>query len=298
MPGYLSHRRLRRVRISDVLAMWSRDEGEHVCRQWQRTRLGQLRRAQECLGDVRLDKIGREDLWKLRRYCEAEALSPSTTNKLTHHTLAAACRDAGLERKELFRSVRRLPVPKCTNRGAWTVTERDLILETAREMLPRVYYAYIAWLFMTGMRCGEALRLTWDMVDVKRRWCSVPGTKTAAAARQIRIPRAAAAVLAGLNRKHQHVFTTDAGAVVNHNNFNKRRWKPLMDALEGRVPRRAVYCTRHTYVTNLIESGMKIETVARYIGDSPKQVHETYLRWTLPLDDDLDEALDLDRAIR
>jgi len=279
---------------------------------WSRTRQGLLEHVARAIGTRALADFSAADLWLLQHYGLSVGLAASTVNKITHNVLrgllSAAVAHGLMPPAVVARAYaggRKLREAAPADRLPWTRAERDTLLEAMRrDPYAAHYVAYVAFLFYTGMRPGEALGLTWGCVDLRRRWCRIfrgrsegekaPTTlKTAGSVREIRLARSAVAVLAGLRRRadDELIFLGPRGAPIRQGNFSQRIWKRVLQRVAGRVPPRVVYCARHTFSSHAIEHTGDIAQTAAYTGNSPETARKRYYRWTKGLDVDLDEAL-------
>ncbi len=298
--------------LSQLAAAWRASAGERVTRRWQQTRVSLLRHAVAAVGDIRLDELDRDRLLEIQRYCLDEAgLSASTTNKLTHNVLRAACRDAGVDLPGLWGSVRQLREDSEPVNAAWTLAERDLILAACRRLLAPQYAAFVGFAFATGARLEELLALRWSDLDTTRRTCRiyfsragevVTPCKTRRSRRSIPLPGQALAALAMLPRAGHGgevvanlgapvrnlgvilgsgdalVFTTPAGHPIDLANFRRRQWARVMGELAGKVRRLPLRCTRHTFATACLDGEMTVGDVAAILGDRPATVLSRYYR--------------------
>lgn len=292
------------ARVSTAAERWREARGNYASGHWNRTRIGLLRHVIDAVGDVRLVKLNREHLWKIQAHGQEIELAPSTINKITHHTLAAACRDLGIDRRDLFRSVRQIPDPAPSNVAPWSREERDRILE-ATWKLDACYRPFMVSLFYTGARPGELLGLTWTDVDLENRWARIARSrrgdalsacKTRRSRREIPLATPVVEEIGSIpeERSHPYVFQGPAGGPLDLDNFRKRAFNKLWKLEElADVPRRPLYCARHTFITLAIQSGrLTVPQIAGIVGDRVRTIEERYYRWIgEPCLDELDLAL-------
>lgn len=290
--------------------LW-RTQANRVSPEWRRTRLLLLAHILKVIADVELNDIQPHHIWQIQSSCEQHGLAASTINKITHNVLPAFLRDAELaghyegDRRAVFRGVTKLPEVIVSPRGPWTREERDLILRVCSRTLGRELTSWVAWLFYTGMRPSESLALTWDDVDIPRRWCRIYRSrngkhispcKTKQSRREITLARPAVAVLTALSNTAGYIFLTPAGSPIDLHNFTNRQWRAVMDSLDGKVTRRHLYCTRHSFISHCLDGGMLPAAVSRQVGSSVATILRDYYRWTQPIDaDEMDIALDGNR---
>ncbi len=144
------------------------------------------------------------------------------------------------------------------------------------------YYSYVLFLFSTGCRTGEAIGLRWKHIQGDRVWIGealVKGicksTKTNRA-RTIPIPIACAPYLIKPPSASEDdlVFTSVTGCAIDDDNFCNRYWKPALEA--AGVPYRRPYNTRHSFVSNCLQSGLTPIEVASLTGHTPQVLFENY----------------------
>ncbi|MFE3139597.1 tyrosine-type recombinase/integrase [Streptomyces scopuliridis] len=75
------------------------------------------------------------------------------------------------------------------------------------------------------------------------------------------------------------LFWTPRGNLVSRDTFNEDAWKPTLRKLgikqeDGTLP--TFHDTRHTYISKMLQNGMKPETVALWVGDSVEEIRRTY----------------------
>ncbi|KKD34914.1 hypothetical protein WN50_28250 [Limnoraphis robusta CS-951] len=176
---------------------------------------------------------------------------------------------------------------------AFTAKERDRILNYLKQDSKGcIYYGYTAFCFYTGARPGEVRALTWDditpncthinfnkeIVDGKGGRVTVQGLKTEEKRlfpineqlRQILIEQKKQAT-----NSDNLVFTSLMGCPVNPSGyFRPKIWRPTLAALN--IAYRKPYCTRHTFITLCLESGMPVKDLAKLVGNSVNIIHKHY----------------------
>ncbi|MGW1275462.1 tyrosine-type recombinase/integrase [Streptomyces tsukubensis] len=73
--------------------------------------------------------------------------------------------------------------------------------------------------------------------------------------------------------------SSSQGNLMNSFTFNEGAWKPTLRKLgikheDGSLP--TFHDTRHTYISKMLQNGLPPETVALWVGDSVKQLRDTY----------------------
>jgi integrase len=71
------------------------------------------------------------------------------------------------------------------------------------------------------------------------------------------------------------IFNSPQGKFVDVQNLSAREFKPALKALG--IKERNIYQTRHSYITFCIASGMPVNDVAKFVGNSPEIIYKHYL---------------------
>lgn len=144
------------------------------------------------------------------------------------------------------------------------------------------YYPYVLFLFSSGCRTSEAIGLRWGHIRGDHIWVGEQLTKgrrksaKTNRARTIPIPIACAPYLIKPHSAGEDdlVFTTPTGYSVSDNNFCNRYWKPALEA--AGVPYRRPYNTRHSFISNCLQSGLSPIEVAALTGHRVETLYEHY----------------------
>jgi integrase len=80
------------------------------------------------------------------------------------------------------------------------------------------------------------------------------------------------------------IFPSPEGGFINPHNFRVRAWTKVLEA--AGVEYRTLYQTRHTFITNCLERGVPIPTIAKWVGNSPEVLMAHYAgsirEWSVP----------------
>lgn len=154
------------------------------------------------------------------------------------------------------------------------------------------YYHYVHFLALSGFRPEEAIALTWKDFIIKREsaWIRVDKTFTlgrlnhrtkTGEVRAFPINHQMKSLIDSIPKRNSNlVFPSRRGGYINHNNFARRIWKPIISRLDQEdfiSQYLSLYHLRHTFITNLIREGYDIATVAKLAGNSPKVIIDSYL---------------------
>jgi integrase len=291
--------RFRGIAIVSVLEFWRAGGGRIVSARWRSTRSGLLRFAIRELGEVRLANLTVAHVIQIQQAGLAKGLSPTTINKITHHALAAAFRDANVD-SDILTKVARLREPAAST-GAWTIQERNLLIAAADLTLAIEHSAWLRFVFFTGVRLEESLGLRWSDIDFDRRTISIARSRfnnefsACKTRRSQRVFVATADAIDALRSLHKNqplsdlVFLTPRGRPFDLKNFRRRQWTELLKRVA--VPRWPLRCTRHTFATALLDGGVVASQVAFLLGDNPGTVLTKYAKHTMRGSDLVEQAL-------
>ena len=284
-----------RPSFSQFAETWQQESAVAWRRSYQRTVRDIVRKHLEpAFGQRDVGSLSREELLQFRSELakvkgrKKETLSPRRINAVMN-VLTLILNEASDRWKFTTPcyNIKPLRLPK-SDVEPFTLEEVRLILDRVRED----YRDYLLVRFFTGMRTGEADGLKWQYVDFERRQILVretivqgiegEDTKTPGSAREIQMSQI---VFEALQRQRSrtaslggYVFCNRAGQPLDHNNFTKRVWYPLLRHL-GLKPRRP-YQMRHTAATLWLAAGENPEWIARQMGHaSTEMLFKVYSRF-------------------
>lgn len=175
----------------------------------------------------------------------------------------------------------------------FTLEERDLIVSAFESHQHYYHYAnFVKFLFYTGCRPGEAIALQWrhinkDFTEILFAESYNSGlqvrksTKTGVSRRfpcneQLR----SLLISINSNKANEAVFTTPNGCLINLQKFSHQIWsKGILNVLveNGSIERyRTLYNTRHTFISHCLESGISVQQIAKWVGNSPEIIYGHY----------------------
>lgn len=154
------------------------------------------------------------------------------------------------------------------------------ILDYVDQVYP-TYAPFVRFLIFSGVRTGEAVGLTWDCVDLDKRLifirqsvsrqrgkyekiCKTPKTKESVRTLKMsdRIFDLFNSIIA--EKSCGLIFKSPKGQIIDHGNFRTQCWKPTLLTLN--IPYRKPYVTRHTLLSQALESGLSVPQVAQIAG--------------------------------
>lgn len=145
------------------------------------------------------------------------------------------------------------------------------------------YLPFIKFLFLTGVRLGEAIGLTWNCVDFKERKITIKqavgldysGSKQRArrvlkktktgSARTIPMGDSLYTLLFSIQKNHKLVFPPSQGSFMDTNHFRDKHWKPALEALDI-DPSKLPKVSRHTVLSHLIKETGDLAMAAKLAG--------------------------------
>jgi integrase len=171
-------------------------------------------------------------------------------------------------------------------------SERDAIITAYREHpTHHHYHNFIAFLFATGCRPGEACALRWHHINdthilfaetYNARHRLTKETKTGKVRRfPINEPLRQLLNNAANNHHSNYLFTTHhAGLPINNEKIPQLlKWREIVTRLveDGQVQRyRPPYTCRSTFITLALEAGLTVPQVARLVGNTPTVLLKHY----------------------
>lgn len=173
-----------------------------------------------------------------------------------------------------------LIVPNGTKKERRALTEEERKIFLAAVKRSDHAMAFIPMLYC-GLRPSEVRRLQGKHIDIANKVIHVPGTKSAAAVRDVPIPEAVIFRFAGY-KPEQYIITTRTGNRVTGDRFGVW-WNTLwmdMNRIAGAKffrgalvdpvidPNITSYYLRHTYCTDLERAGVPVTVACRLMGHS------------------------------
>lgn len=132
------------------------------------------------------------------------------------------------------------------------------------------------------LMAGNKLGIRWQDIDLERRLISIKQTigrergsytkvrkkpKTLQSARSLKMSDRVFELVTRIKSEKLDfsglIFTSPRGCIIDHGNFRKV-WKKSLEDLE--IPYRKPYATRHTLLSQALESGLTIPQVAAIAG--------------------------------
>ncbi len=190
-----------------------------------------------------------------------------------------------------------IPKPKNQNKpdiDPFTAEERDRIIAAFKiHQIHGHYWRLVQFLFYTGARPNEAIALRWGSVTDRhialvesagvgdRGQKVVTGGLKSQAQRKIPVSSKILESLGDRGKDGDLVFPAKKGGLITWGNFSRQPGKKAgawCEILEiAQVPIKNPYQTRHTYITLALDSGAKIQDIAKLVGNSPKVLVSSYL---------------------
>lgn len=220
---------------------------------------------------------------RIRDWLLREA-SPDTAKRILSQLSAASrwATDRELIEKDYFAGLYRERNPKSQKLDIdpFSQEERRQILEVFQD---DHFEYYVRFLFSTGCRPSEAIALTWEYVDpglakIYFHRAIVEGVEKGPKTKRREFPcnEALRDLLKEIRERSPDglLFRSKEGVQLNPANFWRRDWKPKLE--KAKVRYRPPYQTRHTFITECVNQGIPLPTIADWVGNSPKVILDHY----------------------
>lgn len=170
------------------------------------------------------------------------------------------------------------------------------------------------FLFLTGLRIGEALALRWQNVDVENKLLNIHHTlnfhgsvsddrkllspKTIYSYRTISINDRCIEILKYFQEKNTNVeflFLNNKGGILDKNNLNFAFKKLCQECFGDSAEKRkySLHMLRHSHITLLVEMNIPIKVIMERVGHSnEKMILQVYSHVTQTMKEDLKNKLD------
>lgn len=144
------------------------------------------------------------------------------------------------------------------------------------------YSPFVRFMLFSGVRTGEAVGLIWENIDLEKRLIFIgqsisrergkyekvrKNPKTKESIRTLIMSRRIFDLLVSVKPNENSsglIFKSPKGQIIDHGNFRTQCWKPALLALN--IPYRKPYATRHTLLSQALESGLSVPQVAQIAG--------------------------------
>ena len=195
-------------------------------------------------------------------------------------------------RRDIFGELE-VKVPQTPMAKPFTKTEVTRILAYLQDSKHYfIYHDFILLLFNTGLRTSEAIGLQWKNIDLTKRelhiYESLGRSKGSSNRRERKTTKTGKYRVVPINNnvyqmlikrpkggKDELVFTSLKGLPIDDHTLSQRCWRNTLKALN--IEHRALYTTRHTFVSHCVDSGLTVAEVSSITGHNPKVLLDHYL---------------------
>ncbi|PZP46867.1 MAG: hypothetical protein DI598_11625 [Pseudopedobacter saltans] len=189
----------------------------------------------------------------------------------------------------------RLPLTKQEVKRILNAFENDIYCPKFSRVKHSFYYPFVYFLFRYGCRNEEILGLKVCKINIKKREILIDealaqlpnvkgrvqkSTKTGKA-RILPLTDDVWELIEPLmmnKAKSDYLFHSPTGSYINPQNFQTRVFYPILRAL--RIPKRDLYCARHTFISRALEQQMTVAQVAYFAGNTPETIYKFYAHVT------------------
>ncbi|MBU3069390.1 tyrosine-type recombinase/integrase [Aestuariicella sp. G3-2] len=229
------------------------------------------------LGRYRLDQLRRLQLQEFHTSLQSEGLSPASCDhhlKLLRSALNLAVKWEMLEKNPADK----IPLLRVDNKKERYMTpeEQQRLLNVLKGDENQVVALLIEFLLWTGARLNEALKATWQDIDIGNKVWRIPATN-AKSKKVTSKPLNQTALkvldeLKKLNPDHTHLFVNKRTG-KRYTNVNKP-WHRIR-AMAG-LPELRLHDLRHQFASMLVNSGRSLYEVQQILGHSDPTVTQRY----------------------
>ena len=233
-----------------------------------------------------LSKLSTKMLDDFRTRLLESQLSIKTARNVIDSSFRAMWRDAMIEEIVEHNPFALLKWPRLPRLrpDPFSVEDRDKILEWW-ETNDFFFYPYVFFQFHTGCRPSETAALRWPDVDLEHGMVNIRAslvmgeegaTKTEGADRIIPVSEPVFNVLKILPSRKlglEFVFVGKRGNPMTKK-WAEHNWKEPLRELG--IRHRKFYCTRHTFITEMVKAGKNLKDIADYCGTSVAMIEKDY----------------------
>jgi site-specific recombinase XerD len=232
-------------------------------------------------GKVQLEEIIREDLGAWIEHEQDRGLKASTVN-MRLRTLKGFIRfliEKGIVRSEVLSKRMSVKVPKSLPRAMDPEDVKNLlrVLKDTRDR------AMVLVLLRTGMRIGELLSTLVSEVNLKQRRIEIYEAEKTRVGRVVYLSDDAIAALKAWvrkrERKNDYLFYGRGGNPLTYTAARKR-FEICLETAGLSHKGYSLHCLRHTFATELLNAGMRLECLRRLLGHNSIEMTRRYARLT------------------
>jgi site-specific recombinase XerD len=170
------------------------------------------------------------------------------------------------------------------------VLNRDEVLQVLQQVHTFHNYVYLTTVYTCGLRLQEALYLQTSDIDAKRMMIHVHRGK-GAKDRYVPLPEETLALLRKYWATHRNQVLIFPALGRGHQDASKSKTPMAIDSVQGAFRsakhktginkrRVTIHTLRHSYATHLLEEGVNIRVIQRYLGHTMLETTMVYLHLT------------------
>lgn len=293
-PQHQKHIKKGKPKTLTFQQLWEEYQSERQKDIAERTYKDKFKALQKRINDFGKDIRTQNDAEEFKAYLEQFNKAPQVLDKILN---CSACYRWGIQQgyaqMDWFERIKpQIKVEPTQDIEPFNADEIRIILDGFQYPKYLHYYEYVQFLFLTGCRTSEAIGLKWKHIkkDYSEIW--IGETKTRGIDKSTKTNKARVfpcnsqlkkllenrfnnqVNLADADYLDKYVFLSPSGKSISDTNFCNRVWKPCLTDMG--IKYRSPYLTRHSFISHMLQQGMKPLELASLTGHNVKVLYERY----------------------